>query len=184
MRIYMIRHGLTLGNMEKRYIGRTDEPLCEEGRKQLAELCVPRCDVLVCSPMLRCVQTAGLLFPNQEAQTVHNFRECDFGDFEGKNYSELNGNADYQKWIDSGGEMQFPNGEKPSEFKERCCAAFVEAAKTSCDTMAMVVHGGTIMSVLERFSVPHKGYYDWNVPNGHGYLCEYDGEKIKVIEKL
>ena len=31
--LYLIRHGMTLGNVEHRYIGRqTDEPLSEDGR--------------------------------------------------------------------------------------------------------------------------------------------------------
>ena len=32
--IILIRHGATAGNLERRYIGRTDEPLCEQGRLQ------------------------------------------------------------------------------------------------------------------------------------------------------
>lgn len=186
MKIYMIRHGMTSGNIEKRYIGRTDEPLCEEGIKELKMLDYPQCDMIICSPMIRCIQTAELLFHSQEINIVHDFRECDFGDFEGKNYGELEDSSDYQKWIDSNGEMQFPNGEKPKEFKERCCEAFIRISESMqrLDSVAMVVHGGTIMSILEKFAIPHKNYYEWNVPNGHGYLCEYDREKIKVLKKL
>ena len=34
--LYLIRHGMTPGNAEHRYIGRqTDEPLSEDGRQQL-----------------------------------------------------------------------------------------------------------------------------------------------------
>ena len=29
--IFLIRHSITEGNLQKRYIGMTDEPLCEEG---------------------------------------------------------------------------------------------------------------------------------------------------------
>ena len=35
MKIVLIRHGATKGNLEKRYIGRTDEDLCGEGIKKL-----------------------------------------------------------------------------------------------------------------------------------------------------
>ena len=34
-KIYLIRNGLTQGALEGRYIGHTDESLCEEGKKQL-----------------------------------------------------------------------------------------------------------------------------------------------------
>lgn len=34
IKIAMIRHGKTYGNTLGRYIGVTDEPLCEEGKKR------------------------------------------------------------------------------------------------------------------------------------------------------
>lgn len=45
------------------------------------------------------------------------FRECDFGIFEGKNYEELKENRDYQRWLDSGGVLPFrmERGERPSQ---------------------------------------------------------------------
>ena len=33
--VHLIRHALTQGNMEGRYIGQTDEELCREGIEQL-----------------------------------------------------------------------------------------------------------------------------------------------------
>ena len=35
MKIYLIRHGETMGNREKRYIGRTDESLTKEAEQEL-----------------------------------------------------------------------------------------------------------------------------------------------------
>ena len=32
--VLLIRHGKTIGNMQRRYIGCTDEPLCEQGVAQ------------------------------------------------------------------------------------------------------------------------------------------------------
>ena len=37
-KIHILRHGLTQANLEGRYIGRSDPPLCEQGRAQLREL--------------------------------------------------------------------------------------------------------------------------------------------------
>ena len=36
------------------------------------------------SPLLRCRETAEILFPDTTLQTVDNLIEMDFGDFEGK----------------------------------------------------------------------------------------------------
>ena len=112
---------MTLGNVEHRYIGRqTDEPLSEDGRQQLekrkdqwAQVCrtwdMPYVFV---SPMLRCRQTAEILFPQIPQIEIDPWREMDFGEFEGKNYAQLNGDPRYQAWIDSGGTLAFPGGER------------------------------------------------------------------------
>ena len=36
--IHLIRHAVTKGNLEGRYIGHTDESVCEEGMAQLDEM--------------------------------------------------------------------------------------------------------------------------------------------------
>lgn len=104
---------------------------------------------------------------------VPELRECDFGDFENKNYEELNGDPAYQAWIDSGGTLPFPGGESMEAFQNRCQAGFAELVRNLAEhslRMALVVHGGTIMAILERFGFPKKSYFDYQVKNGCGYL--------------
>ena len=186
MKILFIRHGLTAGNLEKRYIGRTDEPLCTEGIAQLKTLNLPNCEAVVCSPMKRCIQTAEILFPQRGYLIKKELRECDFGDFEGMNYMELSHNADYQKWIDSGGSMPFPNGEAPEDFRKRCLNAFERIVKEygAAESIAFVVHGGTIMSILEKYAVPCRDYFDFQCENGHGYCCQWNGSELVITEKI
>ena len=99
--VLLIRHGATAGNLKKRYIGRTDQPLCAAGEAQLRRLAddLPPCDHLFCSPLLRCRQTAQLLWPGVEQTVVDELRETDFGPFEGKNHEELKDDPLYQAWI-------------------------------------------------------------------------------------
>ena len=113
MRIYIIRHGKTKGNTEHRYVGQaTDEPLLPGEINELKqELTIDSNAVLFISPMLRAKQTAEILFPGKEAVVVSDFIETNFGDFEYHNYEELNGNPDYQSWVDRGGIDAFPKGE-------------------------------------------------------------------------
>ncbi|MFR0667752.1 MAG: histidine phosphatase family protein [Faecalimonas umbilicata] len=40
MRIDLVRHGMTRGNEERRYIGITDEPLSERGRNLAEQVCM------------------------------------------------------------------------------------------------------------------------------------------------
>ena len=186
MRVDFIRHGKTEGNLEMRYVGRTDEPLSFSGIAELMKTDYPPCGVLITSPMKRCIQTAELIYPDKAPIICEELRECDFGAFEGRNYIELSTDSRYQKWIDSGGESAFPEGEDPADFKERCVAGFLASiAKVPEGSSAtFVVHGGTIMAILERFAQPHQGYYHWQVTNGHGFITEFDGEKITVTEKI
>ena len=185
--LYLIRHGMTPGNVEHRYIGRqTDEPLSEDGRQQLekrkdqwAQVCgtwdMPYVFV---SPMLRCRQTAEILFPQIPQIEIDPWREMDFGEFEGKNYAQLNGDPRYQAWIDSGGTMTFPGGENPEEFRKRCVRGFEKVIKEcrhdQIKSVAVVAHGGTIMSIMDRYARDENGqpdgsYYDYQVKNGEGY---------------
>ena len=177
MRLILIRHGATRGNLESRYIGcRTDEPLCEEGIEALKEKRYPPVQRVFSSPMKRCLETAAILYPGIPVEIVPDFRECDFGLFENKNYAELNGRQDYQAWIDSGGELPFPGGESRKEFAARCREAFRKLRERKPDAdCALIVHGGTIMAIMEALAQPPAGYYDFQVKNGRGYILEENG---------
>lgn len=174
--IILLRHSLTRGNQEGRYIGsRTDEPLCEEGIRLLKERVYPEADRIYASPMKRCVETAQIIWgvEGPPLTLVPELRECDFGAFENKNYRELDGDPAYQAWIDSGGTLPFPEGESMDAFKRRCQEGFIRIAEEIRGTSlraAVVVHGGTIMAVLERFGYPKRKYFDYQVKNGCGYV--------------
>lgn len=174
----LIRHGMTQGNVERRYVGcRTDEPLCPQGVEQLLARTYPPVRKVFASPMKRCVETARLIYPGRTIELIDDLRECDFGAFENKNYVELNGRADYQAWIDSMGEAAFPQGESRAEFAGRCVCAF-EAIRQAAseEDCALVAHGGTIMAIMERWARPAGGYYDFQAANGAGYRLEANGE--------
>lgn len=178
--LIFIRHGSTAGNLEKRYIGRTDEALCPLGIQQIEELKAQnfRPDFLFVSPMLRTRQTAEILFPKHSANIVENFRETDFGIFEGKSAAELSGSPEYQKWLDSFCLDAIPQGESVAAFKERCCRAFTDIAKSlpEASCTAFVVHGGVIMAILERFALPKRDFYDYHIGNGKFVCCTLDTE--------
>lgn len=201
MRVYFVRHGETKGNSEGRYVGRTDEPLLPESiallraeaQKREAEGQLsktgsfPSVDLVIASPMLRCRQTAEALYPGVPIRVQEDLREMDFGEFEYKNYQELNGNPVYQAYIDSDGQMGFPGGEPLEHFRERCCDAFrkgiVQAEEEAVESVAFVVHGGTIMAVLEAYGEPRKPYFEWRIKNGERIEGDWDDRgKVFVRE--
>ena len=66
--------------------------------------------------MLRCQESAGILFPGKKAYPIEEWREMNFGAYEGKNYEDLKNDSYYQKWIDSNGTLPFPEGESQQEY--------------------------------------------------------------------
>ena len=177
MRWILIRHGKTRGNLEGRYIGcRSDESLCPEGRAELKAGTYPAVGRVFASSMRRCLETAELLYPDIPVVSVPEMREGDFGAFEGKNYAELNGREDYQAWIDSGGELPFPDGESRAAFTGRCLKAFEEIRKKAPqEDCALIIHGGTVMAIMEQYALPHRPFYDYQIPNGCGFILGEDG---------
>ena len=169
-KIILIRHGQTRGNTEGRYIGTTDEPLMESEAAFLEKYSIGPVDAVFTSPMKRCMMTAQILFPGQALLLVKNLRECDFGDFENKNYQEMSGDPVYQAWLDSGGMSGFPNGETVDGFTARTVKGFEQISRTilerGFETAAVVCHGGTIMSLLAAYGFPERDYYSWHAENG------------------
>jgi alpha-ribazole phosphatase len=179
MKVYIIRHSITKGNLENRYVGSTDEHLCEKGIALAKSKNFPLVEKVYTSPLLRCLETADILFPEINKTIIPGLRETDFGDFEYKNYEELNGNPAYQRWIDSNGTSGFPNGEGLEEVNRRVQEVFrsimKDAFRNQYTSIAVVTHGGTIMSIMSQFSSEKKDYFEWQVKNCEGYLLEMDG---------
>mgnify|MGYP004506926093 FL=1 len=193
----LIRHGKTPSNREHRYLGVTEEALSGEGRKQLEILAekdiLKKPWLLFISPMLRCQESAGILFPGRKAYPIEEWREMNFGAYEGKNYEDLKNDAYYQKWIDSNGTLPFPEGESQQEYIKRCQRGLHAATKIIQKEIAenqmiesqprnitAVVHGGTIMALLHILAGGN--YFDYQVKNGGGYCCKLRlcGEEWKL----
>ena len=191
--LVMIRHGATKSNQEHRYLGRTEEVLSDEGKIELLNYkqlyCYPTIQHLFSSPMKRCIETAGILFPNLQPIIIPEWKEMDFGAFEGKNYMELKNDKRYQAWIDSNGTLPFPDGESREDFILRCARGFehmtkeinaiTKQNKSQEKTIATIVHGGTIMALLSKY---YGGdYFDYQVANGKGYICTLKTENVKIV---
>ena len=185
--ILLLRHGKTPGNALRQYIGSTDESLSPEGRAELEKFRYAPADIVYISPMLRCRETAELLFPGSELISVDDLREMDFGHFEGRSYLDMAEDAEYRAWLDSNCEAPIPGGENKADFTDRCCAAFEAVlASDASDRLVFVVHGGTIMAVLSRFALPARSYYDWSVGNGHGFRLNWEPDRrtLQLLEEV
>lgn len=206
--LVMIRHGATGSNREGRYLGRTDETLAKEGVRRLLEIkktgYYPKVGRVFTSPMKRCIETAEILYPEKQAVIIEEWKEIDFGKFEGKHYTDLQNDIQYRNWMESGGTLPFPEGESREDFVRRCAAGMHKMLDLlfqgpgdivgENEPVGMIVHGGTVMSILSRYG--GGSYFDYQLSNGDGYRCSlryqikgtakrrYQKWKITDIRKL
>lgn len=182
--VSFLRHGVTPGNLRGAFVGSVDQPLAPEGRAAVETIAAtggyPPVGAVFSSPMQRCLQTAGILYPGLAIQPVEGLRERCFGEFEGKTHAEIIALPGYGEWGMAEQSMQFPGGEEKTHFFDRCCAAFWQAVAAGKaqgkSSIAVVAHGGVIMAVMEQYAQPKRAYFDWHCSNACGYLVEADAE--------
>ncbi len=183
-KIYFIRHGLTEGNKEGRYIGSTDVPLSAEGKKELFNLKedfeYPDVQKVYTSPLQRCLDTAEILYPDRMIHIVDKIKEYDFGSFEGKSIDELKSDKSFKKWIESGMKIVPEGAEDMQKFLKRCDEGIEEIVmdmmKNKIREAAVVTHGGVIMNMLSMYGYPKREPFYWSVKNGHGYTALFNAQ--------
>ena len=175
MLIYLLRHGQTEYNAQKRYQGQRDIPLSPEGAAQLRRADFDP-DVVYVSTLQRTSQTARILFPGAKLVPVDGLKEMCFGSFEGRNYIEMEHDPDYLAWVAANCESPCPDGETKAAFSKRICRAFSalvdKALADGEELLVILAHGGTQMAALERYALPHKDYYEWCGPNAGGFVLD------------
>ena len=177
LKIHLIRHGATDANIRGQYIGcKTDMPLSPEGLNELRllkeNMNYPQIERVYSSPMLRCKQTAAVLYPDNNVISVENLKEYDFGIFEGKTAAELEGNPYFAPWT-SGKLSAPPEGEENTDFIKRLCIGLnqivVDMLDNDLSEAAVIMHGGAIMMLLGATAVPQHKPVEWTADNGRGY---------------
>lgn len=193
--IYFIRHGQTKYNVEGRFVGSTDLPLTENGRKNIYDLWYERSkhidkEVIYSSPMKRCIETAHIIFPDEHLEIIKNMREMNFGVFEGKTHDELMDMQAYRNFRATSGKEKIPHGESGIEFGMRVLKGFFEMIghmnKNSYETAALICHGGVIMAIFSMLCEESDDIYYYHRDNGQGLKAHYDENRkeLIIIEKL
>ncbi len=153
--LLLIRHGETDYNSNRRYCGFSNPPLNASGILQVKSLVkqLKEFDVVAVysSDLLRAVQTAKAVFPKHQIKTMIDFRELNFGIFEGLNYSEIMEKYPglYRDWIKDPSNVLLPNGEEFGEFRKRVSSALFSIISLNKNkTIALVTHSGPIRLIL------------------------------------
>jgi|SRR5699024_7343354 len=183
--ISLLRHGLTVENERKAYIGWTDSPLSLNGKRELEgknyERLTPH--LLFSSPLQRCVHTAKILFPDERLHIIDELKEMNFGKWEGKTYDELKHRPAYRNWLNDIFTQPIEAGETFVQFSERITSGLqrVEkiAKKKEMNRITIITHGGVIRHILHTLYAKEKSFFDWEIPYGGGYELTWPENELK-----
>lgn len=157
--VYLIRHGQTDFNVQKRWQGAMDTPLNEEGQRQallLGEYMRQnhQVDHVYSSDLSRAWDTAVTIaeIVGVKALPDVRLRETDVGVFQGYTGDELNSlYPDELKQFRSGRkDFVIPNGGSLAQVEARAYAAFNDLLGKTSGNLALVSHGGWIGMLLRR----------------------------------
>lgn len=183
LELTFIRHGLTTYNEQRRYIGSTDLPLSTRGRASIQQQQLQPNTIIITSDLRRSIETASILYPNEEITPLSSIREMDFGKWEGKTYDELKHNHAYRKWVTNPEKITPPGGESVQHFKKRTIKGMDEiihiVEKNDVSKAIIVTHGGVIRQWLVEFAPVKKSFFEWDVPIGCAYVLVGTKENIR-----
>jgi len=153
-KLTLIRHGKT--GYSGRYIGSRDVSLSSAGRQQIEDIrsyFVNRKELkIIASPMLRCRQSCGILFPEQKIVYDDELREVDFGRWEGLTLLKLRLRIQTM-WMTGPSYPEhfcFPEGECVDAFLKRVGTVGEKYPFLEQDII-IIAHGGVIRALLCYF---------------------------------
>ncbi|WP_147804946.1 histidine phosphatase family protein [Alkalicoccus halolimnae] len=176
--LYLVRHGITKANQEKRYVGWTDVSLAEEAPAQLEDLRRLTEDSdwehIAASDLKRCRETADIIVPDRSYKTEARLREMDFGSWEMKTYNQLQNDPRYRKWIGNVEKESPENGETIQAFRERVDGWLTDFLSTYPKGRVLVItHGGVIRQLLLSMRAVET-FWERAIPHGKAMLLRLE----------
>lgn len=165
MKVYVIRHGLTELNKQKKVNGEVDEPLAKEGVKQAKDaiaLLPKTIKRIYSSPMLRAKQTAEIIISKLKipVSSTDELSEVRMGSLAGKSWEEMEGGIELkQKHRTVEFDYKPYGGESVQDVKKRLITFLSKINSKHEDFEVLIItHGGIIrfFYLLGRGEVPYE----------------------------
>lgn len=181
-RIFIMRHGTTEMNLQRRMQGHIDTELNDEGRRQAAAAGeIFRCagivfDRVYSSPLSRARESARLVsgVPEKDILIDDRLIEFHYGVFEGKSYEQLDGvMADF---LHDPEHVAPPEGVERIDDLNRRVASFLDENKTrfsESEHVLLMVHGIVIRSMYGYFNNTDPGEM-WKIMVGNCEIFRVD----------
>ncbi|HDH11280.1 MAG TPA: alpha-ribazole phosphatase [Nitrospirae bacterium] len=181
--VYLIRHGETEDADSRRYKGRIDVPLSENGVEQIKRLADyffqnSELKAVYCSGLIRSVRSADIIAEpyGLKPVIVEGLKERNFGVWEGMSFDEIKEKWPdaFDAWAENPLKFSPMEGESTIEVRERALKAFDEIMKKhNGDSIAIVAHGGINRVILcELLGMPLENIF----------RIEQDFAALNVIE--
>ena len=192
--IYFVRHGESLGNLNRVCLGHTDLDITDLGRKQARKtadaLSMLKFAAIYSSDLIRAVNTAK---PHAEIRGMEvipsiDFRELYFGDWENSSVDFLveHYRDDFTVgWRQKFGTFTAPNGESVVEMAKRMALGAQKIArKHPGENILIVSHAAAIRALWGKISgLDPEAWVNNPFPSNASYsIVKYDGEKMIPCE--
>ncbi len=142
-----LRHGET--EAPEVLLGRTDAPLAPNGRAAVARQTQGRAwAAIVASPAARTQASAEIAAGGRTIETDADWREIDFGDWDGRPRREIAGETRLGAFYADPEANPPPNGETMGAVRQRVAAALGRIAARGDGPVLVVAHGGSIRMAL------------------------------------
>ncbi len=158
--LYLVRHGITVWNEEKRMQGQEDSPLSEQGVRQAEALASRmrdfKIDVIYASPSGRAYDTARIVRGDRGNKIIKrdDLKEIALGSWEGRKLSEIKKSEPerHHSFWEKPHLYEARGGETFFDLKKRAIP-FVEevTAKHPSEKILIVSHTTIIKTILSRF---------------------------------
>jgi broad specificity phosphatase PhoE len=163
-RLVLVRHGETVGNSRIRYYGATDVELAEEGRAQMCAVAralgtdfrITPLSQIFTSPLRRARESAEMIASQPAAIVIEDFREVDFGDFEGLTATEIEARfpEEFARWNRNrlAPDYAYPRGESRAAFALRVERGVLQMlaqidSEPATRSVLLVAHRGVIRTI-------------------------------------
>ena len=193
-KLILVRHVLTEDNELAKLSGHIDSKVSEEGKKQIEKITeflkYEKIDRIYTTTSSRTKETVKNLanINSIEIQQSEDLQEISFGDFEGKDFKEIQKNYpdEFNKMIEQGYKYTYPNGESLIDCYERVSKGIGSILnETPEDNIILICsHAGTIRNIL-TYLISNTFEYHWNfkIDNASVSVVEVDNG-FAVINKL
>lgn len=171
-RIYLVRHGQTLLNVEKRYRGTMEVPLNEQGTKDAALAAQALANVglvaVYTSPLSRACEVAAAITEAAETPPYHELPDLlnlDYGEWHGLTKGEcaLRNPEAWRSYRETPEDAVCPGGEALAEAADRVVEALLYIGECHRgQSVAAVSHG--VMVRLAALRARGHAIDDWEIP--------------------